>query len=167
MPKLRPLPRRRTRMADRFTLWTRAVAGEPPDPATGAIGTPVVHATSFVVRPGDVGFSAADMREEQPYFYARWASPTVRVLERRLADLDDGEDAVCFATGMAAVSGLLLHLLRAGDHAIVSEICYAGVAELAWDGLRRLGIEITFADLSDLDEVRAVLRPNTRLVYAE
>lgn len=154
-------------MAERFSLWTRSVAGEPTDPATGAIATPIVQATSFVVKPGEVGFSAADMTDEQPYFYGRWSSPTVRVLERRLADLDEGEDAVCFATGMAAVSGLLLHLLRAGDHAIVSEICYAGVAELAQGQLRRLGIQVTFADLSDLDEVRAAVRPNTRLVYAE
>lgn len=154
-------------MADRFSLWTRAVAGEPPEPSTGAIGTPIVQATSFVVKPGEIGFSAADMTDEQPYFYGRWASPTVRVLERRLADLDDGEDALCFASGMAAVSALLLHLLRAGDHAIVSEICYAGVAELARDGLRRHGIDVTFADLSDLAEVERAVRPNTRLVYAE
>jgi cystathionine gamma-synthase/methionine-gamma-lyase len=154
-------------MAEPFSLWTRAVAGEPPDAATGAIGTPVTQATSFVVRPGEVGFSAADMTDEQPFFYGRWANPTVRVLERRLADLDDGEDAVCFASGMAAVSGLLLHLLRAGDHAVVSEICYAGVAELCRHGLVRHGVEVTFADLSDLDEVRAALRPTTRLVYAE
>jgi cystathionine beta-lyase/cystathionine gamma-synthase len=107
------------------------------------------------------------MRDEQPFFYARWGSPTVRVLERQLADLDDGEDAVCFATGMAAISGLLLHLLRAGDHVVVSDVCYAGAAELARHGLTRLGVEVTFADLSDLEEVRAALRPNTRLVYAE
>src|SRR5512138_2538021 len=49
-------------MTDRLSLWTRAVAGEPPDPATGAIGSPVVQATSFVVRPGEVGFSAASGR---------------------------------------------------------------------------------------------------------
>jgi cystathionine beta-lyase/cystathionine gamma-synthase len=154
-------------MSDRWSLWTRAVAGEPPDAAHGAIGTPIVQATSFVVKPGEVGFSAADMREDQPYFYARWGSPTVRTLERALADLDDGEDAVCFASGMAAASGLLLHVLRAGDHAVVSDVCYAGVAELARDGLRRLGIEVSFADLSDLEEVRAALRPGTRLVWAE
>jgi cystathionine gamma-synthase/methionine-gamma-lyase len=154
-------------MTERLSLRTRAVAAEPPDPIYRGIGTPIVQATSFVVTPGEVGFSAADMREEQPYFYGRWASPTVRVLEQRLADLDEGEDAVCFASGMAAVSGLLLHLLGKGDHAIVSDVCYAGVAELSQGVLRRLGIEITFADLSDLAEVRGALRPNTRLVYAE
>lgn len=154
-------------MADRHTLSTRAVAGEPLDPASGAIGTPIVQATSFVVEPGEIGFSAADMQEDQPYFYARWSSPTVRVLERRLADLDDGEDAVCFASGMAAASALFLHLLRAGDHAVVSDVCYAGVAELARNDLRRLGVEITFADLSDLEEVRGAVRPSTRLVWAE
>lgn len=154
-------------MAHRPSLWTRAVAGEPLDAATGAIGTPIVQATSFAVPPGEVGFSAADMTDEQPFFYGRWSSPTVRVLERRLADLDDGEDAVCFASGMAAASALLLHLLGAGDHAIVGDICYAGVAELAREELPRLGIEISFADLADLEDVRAALRPNTRLVYAE
>jgi cystathionine beta-lyase/cystathionine gamma-synthase len=154
-------------MTQRLSLWTRAVAGEPPDPSTGAIGTPIVQASSFVVAPGVVGFSAADMRDEQPYFYARWGSPTVRVLERRLADLDDGEDAVCFASGMGAASALFLHLLRAGDHAVVSDVCYAGIAELARNDLPRLGIEVTFADLSDLREVRDALRANTRLVHAE
>jgi cystathionine gamma-synthase/methionine-gamma-lyase len=160
-------PREEPTVDDRLSLWTRAVAGEAPDAAHGAIGTPIAQATSYVVKPGLVGFSAADMTEAQPYFYSRWASPTVRVLEERLADLDDGEDAVCFASGMAAVSGLLFHLLRAGDHAVVSEICYAGVAELAANGLRRAGVEVTFADLSDLAEVRAAVRPGTRLVWAE
>jgi cystathionine beta-lyase/cystathionine gamma-synthase len=154
-------------MPDRPSLWTRAVAGEPPDPAHRGIGTPIVQATSFIVDPGEIGFSAADMRDEQPFFYGRWSSPTVRVLEERLADLDDGEDAVCFASGMGAASGLFLHALRAGDHAVVSDVCYAGVAELARNDLPRLGIEVTFADLSDLDEVRGALRPSTRLVWAE
>jgi cystathionine gamma-synthase/methionine-gamma-lyase len=152
---------------DRPSLWTRAVAGEPPDPASGAISTPIVQATSFVVEPGAVGFSAEDMREEQPYFYGRWGSPTVRVLERRLADLDDGEDAVCFASGMAAITGLLLHLVRQGDHAVVSDLCYAGVAEWARQDLPRAGVEVTFVDTSDLDEVRAAIRPSTRVVYVE
>ncbi len=154
-------------MGERPSLWTRAVAGEPPDPTYGAITTPVVQATSFVVAPGAVGFSAEDLREEQPFFYGRWGSPTVRVLERRLADLDDGEDAVCFATGMAAVTGLLLHLLQQGDHAVVSDLCYAGVAEWARHDLRRLGVDVTFVDTSDLAEVRAAVRPGTRVVYAE
>jgi cystathionine gamma-synthase/methionine-gamma-lyase len=91
----------------------------------------------------------------------------VRVLERRLADLDDGEDAVCFASGMAAVTGLLLHLLGQGDHAVVSDLCYAGVAEWTRQDLRRFGVEVTFVDTSDPDEVRQALRPNTRVVYVE
>jgi len=151
---------------DRRSLWTRAVAGEPPDPTYGAIGTPIVQATSFVVEPGAVGFSAEDLGDEQPWFYGRWGSPTVRVLEKRLADLDDGEDAVCFASGMAAATGLLLHLLGKGDHALVSDVCYAGVAEFA-RGLGRLGVEVAFVDTSDLEEVRAALRPTTRVVYVE
>src|SRR5512132_1724826 len=144
-------------MTDRFSLWTRAVAGEPPDAASGAISTPIVQATSFVVEPGAVGFSAEDMSDEQPWFYGRWGSPTVRVLERRLADLDDGEDAVCFASGMAAVTGLRLHLLRQGDHAVVSDLCYAGVAEWTRHDLPRFGIEVSLVDTSDPGEVSRAL----------
>src|SRR5690606_21234900 len=101
------------------------------------------------------------------YFYSRWATPTVDALERKLALLEGGEAAVAFASGMAAASALFLHLLRAGDHLLVSDICYAGVAELARDKLANLGIEVGVADFSDPEDVAAALRPNTRLLHAE
>ncbi|HEX8821163.1 MAG TPA: aminotransferase class V-fold PLP-dependent enzyme [Archangium sp.] len=93
--------------------------------------------------------------------------PTVRTLEKRLADLEGGEDALCFASGMAAITGLLLHLLKSGDHLVLSDVCYAGAAEFARGMLRRYGVEVTPVDTSDLEQVRAALRPNTRLVYIE
>jgi cystathionine gamma-synthase/methionine-gamma-lyase len=142
-------------------------AGETPQDGQRALAPPIVTATSFAVHPGEIGFSAEDIGEDAPYFYSRWANPTVRSLEEKVAALDGGEDAVCFATGMAAATGLLLHLLRAGDRLVVSDVCYAGVAEFVRQTLPKFGVEVVPVDLSDLEEARRAIRPGTRLVYAE
>src|SRR3954452_11332548 len=123
--------------------------------------------TTFVAEDGDTGFSAHSLGEDAPYLYTRWSNPTVRQLEQKLADLENGEDAAAFGSGMAAATALFFSLLKAGDHVVVSDVSYAGVAELVRDTLPQLNIAVTTADLADLDELRSALRPNTRLVYAE
>jgi len=149
-------------------MQTRAIhAGERPDPVTGAAAPNLVMSTTFVTEDADTGFSAHSMTEDTPYLYTRWSNPTVRQLELKMADLESGEDAVAFGSGMAAASGLLFGLLAAGDHLLVSDVSYAGVAELARETLPRLGIQVSTVDLADLDELRAAMRPETRLVYAE
>lgn len=153
---------------DELSFRTRALhVGEDPDPVTGSVEAPLVLSTNFVADPDKIGFSATDLKDDSPYFYARWSTPTVRALEQKLADLEGGEDGLCFASGMAAASGLLLGVLRAGDHLVLSDVCYAGVAELARDTLSGFGIQVTTADFSNLDAVRAALRSNTRLLWAE
>lgn len=142
-------------------------AGEPPR-QVGAPVTPPPHlATSFFTHPAAAGFSANDLTEDAPHFYSRWSNPTLDILERKLAALEGGEAAVCFASGMAAVSALVLGRLSAGDHLVLSDVCYAGVAELAHDILPRHGIIATLADSADPAAVAAALRPNTRLVHIE
>lgn len=139
-----------------------------PDPVTGAIQPNISMSVNNVFTPGSAGFSAEGMDlTDQPYLYARWTNPTVRALETRLAALEGAEDALCTATGVAAVAATFLGLLKSGDHLIVSEVCYAGAYELATRILPDLGIEVTPVNLSDLDAVRAALRPNTRLIHAE
>lgn len=148
---------------------TRALdAGLRPDPVTGAIAPNLVASVNNTFTPGSAGFSAdgADLTE-QPFLYARWTNPTVRALEERLAGLEGGEDALATATGVAAAAAVFLTLLKAGDHLIVSEVCYAGVYELATRILPDLGISVTPCDLTDPDAVRAALRPTTRLIHAE
>ncbi len=154
-------------MAPEWDVRTRLVQAETDSEEGAPLNTPLVMSTTFRAHPEGVGFSAADMGEESPFFYARWSTPTVRTLERRLAELDGGEDALCFASGMAAITGLLLHLLKPGDHLVLGDICYAGAAEFARGMLRRYGVEVSPVDTSDLAQVRAALRPNTRLVYIE
>jgi len=147
---------------------TRAVhSGEAPDPSTRASAPNIVMSTTFVVADADAQFSANALAADAPFLYTRWANPTVRQLEAKLADLEGGEAAVAFGSGMAATTALLLHVLEAGDHLIVGDVTYAGVAELVRDTLPRLGIEVEPVDLADLEALGRALRPETRLVYAE
>jgi len=153
---------------ERFALRTRALhIGESPDPTTKSLEAPLVLSTNFITDPDSSGFSATDLKEDDPYLYARWSTPTVRGLEQKLADLEEGEDALCFGSGMAAAAGLLLGTLKQGDHLVLSDVCYAGVAELAHDTLPSFGIEVTTANFSDLDAVASAVRPNTKLLWAE
>ncbi len=142
--------------------------GLVPDPVTGAIAPNLVASVNNVFQPGAAGFSAegADLAQ-LPYLYARWTNPTTRALETRLAALEGAEDALATATGVAAVAATFFGLLKAGDHLIVSEVCYAGAYELATRILPDYGIAVTPVDLSDLAALRAAIRPETRLVHAE
>jgi cystathionine gamma-synthase/methionine-gamma-lyase len=140
-------------------------------PEARGLGDPVspspVVSTSFYNRPGTIGFSANDLAENAPHFYTRWSNPTLEILEAKLAALDQGEAAVTFASGMAAVSALFLDRLKSGDHLILSDVCYAGVAELAHDYLPHHGIEISAVDTSDPAAVRNAVRSNTKHVHVE
>ena len=140
---------------------TRQVhAGVEPDPATGAILTPI-HQTTTFVQP------SVDRYRDTGYSYSRSHNPTVRALETRLAALEGGADACAFGTGMAAVHAVMLAFLNAGEHAIVSDVAFGGTLRLCRQVLSRLGLEFTFADTSDLAAVAAGVRPNTRLVFTE
>jgi cystathionine beta-lyase/cystathionine gamma-synthase len=152
-------------------------AGEAPDPQTGALRLPVHMASSFRLPGfGRRLFDALFMESERPpHAYSRWSNPTLRALEERLAALE-GLDArpkggppaaMVTATGMAAISALLLTFLSQGDHVVASEVCYAGAVELLGQHLPRLGIGVSLVDTSDLGRVRAALRPETRLIYVE
>jgi len=144
-------------------------AGLEPDPVTGAIAPNVVTASNFAFQPDGVAFSAnlnPDMTA-LPFFYSRWTNPTVRQLERRIAALEGAEDGIATASGMAAAAALFFGVLKAGDHVIVSDVCYPGVRELASDILSDLGITSTAVNLSDLRAVRAAIQPTTKLIHAE
>ena len=155
-------------MASKHGTRTMSVhAGEEPDSLWGAISPPIVLASSFAVTPDAVNFSVLDYDDDAPYFYSRWSNPTLRGLEEKIAALENGGDAAVFGSGMAAASALLLHKLSAGDHLVLSDVCYAAVAEMSYDMLPRFGISVTRVDSSNLDAVAAAMRPNTRLVHIE
>lgn len=141
-------------------------AGESPDPVTGASAPNIVMSSTYVA--DDVsGFSAHDLDDDSPFLYGRWANPSVRSLERKIAAIEGTQACLCLASGMAAASAIFFTILSAGDHVIVSDVSYAGVAELARDTLPRLGIEVSLVDMTDLDALREAVRPNTKLVHSE
>jgi methionine-gamma-lyase len=149
---------------------TRALdGGLVIDPATGAIAPNISMSVNNALMPGDGAFSADGVEDlaDLPYLYARWTNPTVRQLEQRLAALEGAEEVLATATGMAAIAGTLFTFLKAGDHLVVSDVCYAGAVELTQRVLPDFGIEVTPVNMARLDLVEAAMRPNTRLVHCE
>ena len=155
------------RANSKFGLMTTVIhAGEAPDPSTGA-SAPALHMSSTFVTDQVAGFSAHDLEDDGKFLYARWGNPTVQMLEQKMAALEGVEDCICLASGMAAATAIFLTFLSAGDHVVVSDVSYAGVAELARDTLPRFGIEVSLVDMSDLVALAAEVRPSTKLVHTE
>ncbi|MDR0685110.1 MAG: aminotransferase class I/II-fold pyridoxal phosphate-dependent enzyme [Spirochaetaceae bacterium] len=146
---------------------TKAVhAGEVPDPVTGASAPNLVMSTTFVA-DADTTFSVEGMGQDDPFVYTRWGNPTIRQLEEKLAVLEDAETAVAFASGMSAATTLMLHTLKAGDRAVMSDVTYAAVAEAANELFPGLGIDIIKVDTSDPDALAAAVTGGVKLVYIE
>lgn len=146
---------------------TKAVhAGEHVDPATRASSPNLVMSVTFA--PEQVtGFSARDEQGYDGFVYGRVSSPTVAQLEAKLAALEGAEAALCYGSGVAAAHALICGRLSRGDHLILPDANYVGIAELARDTLPRFGIEASCVDLSQPDEVAAAIRPSTRMLWLE
>jgi len=146
---------------------TRAVhAGTPPDPVTGAIAPVISPAVNFASRFGELGLSAA-ATAGSAYAYSREGHPTGHMLEGRLAALEGAADATLFATGMAAVTAVLLQFLSAGARLVVSDSSYAGTAEIVRGTLRRFDVDVVPVDTADLAAVQAAVEATTALVFVE
>ncbi len=104
---------------------------------------------------------------EDEFIYARYGNPTVAMLEDRLADLEGVEAGFATASGMAAVNGALMALLKAGDHVVSSRALFGSCLYILEDVLARFGVEITLVDGRDLNAWKAAIRPDTRLVFLE
>lgn len=141
-------------------------AGEYVDASTRASSPNLVMSVTFAPERL-TGFSARDEKEYEGHVYGRVSSPTVAQLEAKLAALEGAESALCFASGVAAAHALILGRLSKGDHLIVPDANYVGIAELARDTLPRFGIEVSFVDVSRPDEVAAAIRANTRMLWLE
>jgi cystathionine gamma-synthase len=138
---------------------TRAVhAGGKPDPATGAIAPPIHLSTTFEHGPaGEIPLG---------YMYIRESNPTQTRLEQALAEIEGGSSAVVFGSGLAA-GAAYLQALPAGSHVIFPDDIYYGFRTIAQEFLPRWGMDSTALDMADLARVRAAVRPNTRVIWAE
>jgi O-acetylhomoserine (thiol)-lyase len=141
-------------------------AGAAPDPATGARATPIYASTSFVFEDSDHAASLFNM-ERAGHVYSRISNPTVAVLEERIAALEGGVGAIATASGQAALHLAIATLAGAGSHIVASHALYGGSQNLLAYTLKRFGIDTTFVNPRNLDEWRAALRPNTKLLFGE
>ncbi|MBL8951658.1 MAG: cystathionine gamma-synthase [Myxococcaceae bacterium] len=132
-------------------------AGQQPDPTTGAIMTPV-YLTSTYVQDGPGGHKG--------YEYSRTKNPTRGALEACLAALEGTKYGAAFASGCAAAD-MLMHLLDAGDHVVVSDDVYGGTFRLFDKVWKRAGLNFTFVDLSKIENLEPAITPKTKVVWVE
>lgn len=137
---------------------TRAVhAGQSPDPATGAIMTPVYLTSTYVQQsPG----------RHKGYDYARTAHPTRQALEKNLASLEGAAFGLCFSSGMAAAA-TVIEALSSGDHVLCGNDLYGGTYRAFTKVFARFGMAFSFVDATDLTAVAAAFTPKTKLVWVE
>ena len=137
---------------------TRAIHdGQEPDPLTGAVTVPI-YATSTYVQQG--------IGEHKGYEYSRVSNPTRTRLEENLASLEGGVAAPVFASGMAAINAIA-SMLKSGDHVVCGNDLYGGTPRLFNQVLAGFGLEFSYVDTSDADNVERAIRKNTRMVYVE
>lgn len=122
--------------------------------------------TSTYVQP-DAETSARRFANMEDFTYSRTSNPTVRSFEARLAAMEGAEGAVATSTGMSAILLLIMGLLKAGDHVVCSRSVFGSTISLFAKEFGKFGVETSFVSQTDLDEWRAALRPNTKLLFAE
>ncbi len=146
-------------MKKQHEFATRAIhAGQQPDPSTGAVITPIYATSTYVQQsPG----------KHKGYDYARSINPTRLAYEKCIADLESGTRGFAFASGLAATA-TVLDLLESGSHVIASDDLYGGTFRL-FDRVRRrsAGLDFSYVDLTDAQDLEAAIRPNTRMVWIE
>ena len=148
------------------SMFTQAVhAGDDHAAHFGALSVPIYPASVFAFPDADEA-SAIHNEEKPGYYYGRLGNPTQTALEAAMAELESGEAALALASGMAAISGVILSLVNSGDHIVAPTSGYPTTQNLLRH-IERFGIETTFVDGSDVEAYRAAIRPNTRLFWIE
>ena len=140
--------------------------GGHPDPHTGSLTMPIFQTSTFVMHDAQHG---ADLfsHAAKGYVYTRLGNPNHVVVEEKMADLENGDAAVATASGMAAISAALFTILQAGDHVVSGRVLYGCTYSLLHQVLPRFGVETTFVDTTRPEEVRAAVRPETKLIFLE
>ena len=146
---------------------TKAIhAGEESLPRTGPLIPPIYQNSTFRFATAEECVSGFT-DESADYVYTRWGNPTESVLEAKIAALEGSEDALATASGMAAISTALLTLLEHGDHVVAMDSLYSASHNLLNEDLPRMGIETTFVDGTDANEIEQAIQANTKAVYIE
>ena len=134
--------------------------------AYGSAVTPIYQTSTFAFDNAQTGADRFAGRAEG-FIYTRIGNPTIRALERNVAELERGADGVATSSGMAAVNVIYMALLGRGAHLVSTASVYGPSRGLIEKHFSRFGVEYSFVDTSDVENVRAAIRPNTKVVYLE
>ena len=132
----------------------------------GTLAMPIYQTSTFIFDSAEQGGRRFAL-EEAGYIYTRLGNPTTTTLENKIAALEEGEAGIAMSSGMGAISSTLWTVLKAGDHVVTDKTLYGCTFALMNHGLTRFGVEVTFVDTSNLDEVKNAMKKNTRVVYLE
>ena len=132
----------------------------------GTLAMPIYQTSTFIFDSAEQGGRRFAL-EEAGYIYTRLGNPTTTVLENKIAALEEGEAGIAMSSGMGAISSTLWTVLKAGDHVVTDKTLYGCTFALMNHGLTKFGVEVTFVDTSNLDEVKKAMKENTRVVYLE
>lgn len=132
----------------------------------GTLATPIYQTSTFIFDSAEQGGRRFAL-EEGGYIYTRLGNPTANAAEEKVADLEGAEAAVGAASGIGAITSAIWVAVSAGDHIIAGKTLYGCTYSFLEHGLSRFGVEVTFVDMRDTENVRRAMRPNTKLVYVE
>merc|ERR1719235_2165705 len=135
-------------------------SGVEPEEKSGAILTPLFLSTTFVQE-------SVEKYLAKGFSYSRTNNPTVTALEKKLAALEGGAGACAFGTGMAATTSAISGTMKAGDHCVITDCSYGGTNRSCREMFSPLGMEFSFVDFRDPENVRKAMKPNTKLVFSE
>jgi methionine-gamma-lyase len=140
--------------------------GPDPDPLHGGVSVPIYQSSTFSFASSEEG--AARFAGTDPgYKYTRLGNPTLKALAQAVCELEGGHDALCTASGMAAISSVFLATLKSGDHVVGTDAVYGPSRLLCENYLSKFGIESSWVPTEDLQAIRSALRPDTRMLYIE
>jgi len=154
-------------MTKNWQKATRAVHAGTRRSQYGEVSEAIFMTQGFVYDTAEQAEARFETLGEDEFIYARYGNPTVAMFEERIASLEGTEDAFATASGMAAVNGALMSLLKAGDHMVSSRALFGSCLYIAEEILPRFGVEVTFVDGTDLAAWEAAIRPETRAVFFE
>ncbi len=140
--------------------------GSVTDPVTGSLATPIYQTSTFVFDSAEQG-GARFAGEEAGYIYSRLHNPTNTQLEDKLAILEGAEAAISTSSGIGAITSAFWTVVEAGDHIISADGIYGCTFAYLNHGISKFGVEVTFVDVTDPENVRKAMKPNTKVVYLE
>lgn len=152
---------------DRMGMSTKAVhAGTHDDPRTGAVGTPIYQASTFILHEETYGSIEEGFGRDR-FIYSRYGNPSQWAVQEKLAALEGAESAIVFSSGMAAIAAAVLALVDKGAHVVAASDLYGGTYNLFNQEFPSLGMSATLVDSYDIEAIEAAIQPDTQVLYFE